>query len=133
MNLSITQVSDPKYQQIPISKRNIGLVYDLDLLYDITKNSSDSLLGPVGSFYSRERNDQLNALAKILLSKFIFPVRRKMEQYFELKSQGETVAVERVNLKEILLRVHYILQKNIQNKRELTLMYLIASIYLANL
>ena len=119
--------------QIPQSKRNVGLVYDLDLLLDITKNSSDSLLGPVGSFYSRERNDQLNALAKILLTKFIFPIRRKMEQYFEIKSQGELVEVERVNLKEVLMRVHYILQNNMLNKRELTLLYLIASIYLANL
>ena len=119
--------------QIPAPKRNIGLIYDLDLLYDITKNSSDSLLGPVGSFYSRERNDQLNALAKILLSKFIFPIRRKMEQYFELKSQGELVEADKVSLKEVLMRVHFILQKNEQNKKELTLMYLIASVYLANL
>jgi hypothetical protein len=31
------------------------------------------------------------------------------------------------------MRVHYILQNNMLNKRELTLPYLIASIYLANL
>ena len=131
--MSIAQISDPKYMQIPAPKRNVGLVYDLDLLIDITKNSSDSLLGPVGSFYSRERNDQANALAKILLNKFIFPIRRKMEQYFELKSQGELVEADKVSLKEVLMRVHFILQKNEQNKKELTLMYLIASIYLANL
>ena len=130
---SIVPVTDPKYEEIRPSAKNINLLYDFEFLLDITKNVKDSLLGPVGTFYSRERNDQLNCLAKILLNKFIFPVRKKMEQYFELKAQGELVSTERANFKEILLRVNAILAKNIQSKRELTLIYLIASIYLANI
>lgn len=133
LTLSIVPMTDPKYQEIPAASRNVDLVYDFELLMDITKNVKDSLLGPVGTFYARERNDQLNCLSRILLNKFILPIRRKMEQFFELKSQGELVSVERVNFKEILLRVHSILAKNTQTKRELTLIYLISSIYLANL
>jgi hypothetical protein len=85
LNESIIQISDPKYSELPEVSKNLGLVYDIEYLLDITKNTKDSLLGPVGSYYAKERNDQLNYLATLLLKNFIFPVRKKMEQYFELK------------------------------------------------
>jgi hypothetical protein len=133
LSQSFVPISDPKYEEIPTYHRNVGLVYDLELLLDITKNVKDSLLGPVGTFYARERHDQLDSLARILLNNFIFPVRKKMEHYFELKSQGELVEADRVDFKEVLLRVHQILSKNTLYKKELILIYLIASIYLANI
>lgn len=105
----------------------------MEFLLDITKNTSDSLVGPVGSFYGFERNDQLNYLSSLLLRKFIFPIRKKMELYFELKTQKELVKTERIDFKEVLLRIHQILEANPHNKKELTLIYLISSIYLANL
>ena len=133
MNASIVQVSDPKYEELPEVSKNLGLVYDIEFLLDITKNTKDSLLGPVGSYYANQRNDQLNYLSSLLLKNFIFPIRKKMEHYFELKAQGELVKTDRVNFKEVLLRIHQILAKNTQSKKELTLIYLISSIYLANL
>lgn len=57
---SIVSISDPKYEEIPVALKNVGLVYDFELLLDITKNLKDSLLGPVGTFYANERKDQLN-------------------------------------------------------------------------
>jgi hypothetical protein len=57
---SIVSISDPKYEEIPIALKNVGLIYDFELLLDITKNVKDSLLGPVGTYYSNERKDQLN-------------------------------------------------------------------------
>ena len=133
LTLSIVPTNDPKFDELPYGARNVGLIYDFELLLDITKNVKDSLLGPVGTFYSRERNDQLNCLARILLNKFIFPVRKKMEQYYELRAQGELVAAKNVGFKEILIRTHQILAKNTQYKKEMVLIYLIASIYLANI
>lgn len=133
LNQSIIQISDPKYEELPEVSKNLGLVYDIEFLLDISKNTKDSLLGPVGSYYARERNDQLNYLSTFLLKNFIFPIRKKMEQYFELRAQNELVKTDRINYKEVLLRIHQILAKNTQSKKELTLIYLIASIYLANL
>lgn len=133
LSQSLVPMSDPKIEEIPVHHRNIGLIYDFELLLDITKNVKDSLLGPVGTFYARERHDQIDSLSRILLNKFIFPVRKKMEQYFELKSQGELVEADRVDFKEVLLRVHQILAKNTLYKKELILVYLLASIYLANI
>lgn len=129
---SIIPLQDPKYTEISIAHKNLDLLYDFELLTDITKNVKDSLLGPVGTFYSRQRHDQLDSLARILLNSFILPIRKKMEQFFELKSQGELVEVERVQFKEILIRIHQILAKNNQNKKEIVLIYIISSIYLSN-
>ena len=129
---SVIPKEDPRYSEISIAHQNLGLMYDFELLLDITKNVKDSLLGPVGTFYSRQRHDQLDSLARILLNSFILPIRKKMEQFFELKSQGELVEVERVQFKEILIRIHQILAKNCLNKKELILIYIISSIYLSN-
>ena len=129
---SVIPKEDPRYSEISIAHQNLGLMYDFELLLDITKNVKDSLLGPVGTFYSRQRHDQLDSLARILLNSFILPIRKKMEQLFELKSQGELVEVERVQFKEILIRIHQILAKNCLNKKELILIYIISSIYLSN-
>jgi hypothetical protein len=56
-----------------------------------------------------------------------------MEQFFELKLQGELVDADRVSFKETLLRVHQMLSKGVQTKSEIIMIYLISSIYLANL
>lgn len=130
---SLIPLKDPKYEELPVAHKNLGLLYDFELLTDITKNVKDSLLGPVGTFYSREKHDQLDCLARILLNSFVLPIRRKMEQFFELKNQGELVEAERIEFKEILLRIHQILAKNTQTKKELTLVYLISSIFLSNI
>ena len=57
---SIVPTISPKFEEIPQGAKNVNMIYDFELLLEISKNLKDSLLGPVGTYYLNERKDQMN-------------------------------------------------------------------------
>ena len=89
----------------------------MELVLDLAKSINDALFGPLGIYYWSQRKDDILSYIVIIIIEYIFPVKRRIEQFNELKMQKEFSNSEEEKLVDLVYQVknnfkdilHYIL------------------------
>lgn len=102
---SIKQIGTPEYNTLPESHKYLNLTYNVDLLLDLAQVNKDILSGPVGYYYWTQRKDFFEEYAHILIHEYLIPVRLRINQYVELRTQKEFSSDEEEKFTDLVYKI----------------------------
>lgn len=138
---SFVEKGTPEYKSFDEQTQFIGLVYNAEMLVELSRTIKEALLGPLGDHYLSHRLDVLFDISCLLWSKYVLPVMQRIDVYTEMRLQKEYSAefVESMDQQVQMIKMHFVEAFNIMH-RILTrmdyiddmVMYSKFSIYLSN-